>query len=213
LTKLQPIDEPWRLAASTSATPTVPPDILARLRSEPDIVEELSDRLRTRLNIESGVDFASFAVKQDVKLHVGVIVTVRYVPKCVQNDVQRLGHDRIASALSSDAIVVIDARGCEASVLGGVGAATIRAAGARVAIVDGYVRDLPEIAAAQLAVVARYAGIRSGRPTAQVVEIGGQVTLMQQMVSSGDVGIVNASGIVAIPAWLDWDEVRRILTD
>jgi hypothetical protein len=45
------------------------------------------------------------------------------------------------------------------------------------------------------------------------VEIGGQVTLMQQVVSSGDVGIVNASGFVAIPAWLDWDEVRRILMD
>jgi regulator of RNase E activity RraA len=207
------IEETWRLAVSTPAIPNVPPDILARLRSEPDIVEELSDRLRARLNIESGVDFGSFAVKQDVELHVGVIVTVRYVPKCVPSDMQRLGHDRIASALFRDAIVVVDARGCEASVLGGVGASTIRAAGARVAIVDGYVRDLPEIASTQLAVVARYAGIRSGRPTAQVVEIGGQVTLMQQVVSSGDVGIVNGSGIVAIPAWLDWDEVRRILMD
>jgi regulator of RNase E activity RraA len=79
------------------------------------------------------------------------------------------------------------------------------------AIVDGYVRDLSEIAATQLPLVARYAGIRSGRPTAQVVEIGGQVTLMQQVVSSGDVGIVNCSGMAAVPAWLDWGEVRRIL--
>ena len=206
-------EEPWRLAVATPAGPNVPPDILARLRSEPDIVEELSDRLRSRHDIESGVDFGSFAVKQHVEPHVGVIVTVRYVPKCVPSDMQRLGHDRIASVLSPDAIVVIDARGCEGSVLGGVGAATIRAAGARVAIVDGYVRDLPEIAAAQLAVVARYAGIRSGRPTAQVVEIGGQVTLTAHVVTSGDIGVVNASGIVAIPAWLEWDEVRYLLSD
>ncbi len=207
------IDEPWRLAVSKPAIPTVPPDILARLRSEPDIVEELSDRLRARLSIESGVDFANFAVKQDIGLHVGVVVTVRYLPKSVPSDVQRLGHDRIASALSSDAIIVIDAHGCEASVLGGVGASILRAGGGRVAIVDGYVRDLPEIASSQLAVVARYAGIRSGRPTIQVVEIGGQVTLMQQIVTSGDVGIVNSSGFVAIPGWLDWDEVRQILKD
>ncbi len=206
-------EEPWRLTVSSPAVRDIPADILARLQSDPEIVEELSDRLRAQLGIESSVDFDRFAVKQGVGQHVGIIVTVRYVPKCVPSDAQRLGHDRIAAALPPGAIVVVDAHGCEGSVLGGVGAATIRAAGAAVAVVDGFVRDLPEIATTQLAVVGRYAGIRSGRPTAQAVEIGGAVTLVHQVVTSGDVGIVNAFGIVAIPAWLEWSEVSRILAD
>jgi regulator of RNase E activity RraA len=206
-------DEPWEPTILPSMAPEIPPDILAMLQCRPDIVEELSDRFQAQLGIENSIDFGSFAVNRNAKLHIGVVVTVRYVPKCVPNNAPRLGHDRIAAALTPGAIVVVDAHGCEGSVLGGVGASILSAAGARAVVVDGYVRDLPEIAPTQLAVVARYAGIRSGRPIAQVVEIGGQVTLVHQLVASGDVGIMNPYGLISIPAWLSWNEVRRILTD
>lgn len=62
-------------------------------------------------------------------------------------------------------------------------------------------------------VIGRSSGIRSGRPAIQLAEIGGQITLMQQAVSAGDIGILDAYGMVAIPSWLAWDDVRRILTD
>jgi hypothetical protein len=54
-------------------------------------------------------------------------------------------------------------------------------------------------------------GIQTGRPTIQVVEIGGRITFRDRLVTSGDLGLVNRRGLVMIPAWLPWDDVRAIL--
>jgi regulator of RNase E activity RraA len=205
------LTEPWNPVVTAVAACDVPADLLERFRTQPDIVEELSDRMRAKLGIESSVDLGSFAANRADFAHVGTIVTVRYAPKTIVTNEQRLGHERIAEAVPHGAIVVTDARGTSGSVVGGNAAATIAGGGAAVDIVDGLVRDLPEVDASGLIVLAATFGIQTGRPTIQVVEIGGRITFRDRLVTSGDLGLVNRRGLVMIPAWLPWDDVRAIL--
>lgn len=202
--------ERWEPVVTAVAARDVPADLLERFRTQADIVEELSDRLRARLGIESSVDLGPFAANREQFAHVGTIVTVRYAPKTILTNEQRLGHERIAAAVPPGAIVVTDARGTGGSVIGGNAAATIAGGGAAVDIVEGLVRDLPEVDASGLIVLATTFGIQTGRPAIQVVEIGGRITFRDRLVVSGDVGLVNRRGLVMIPAWLPWDDVRAL---
>ena len=95
--------------------------------------------------------------------------------------------------------------------LGGNAAVTIAGGGAAVDIIDGLARDIPEVDASGLIVLATTFGIQTGRPTTQAVEIGGRITFRERLVCSGDVGLVNRHGFVTIPAWLGWDDVRALL--
>jgi regulator of RNase E activity RraA len=205
------VTEPWELAVTPVAARDVPADLRERFRTQADIVEELSDRLRAQLGIESSVDLGPFDANRTAFHHVGTVVTVRYAPKTIVTNEQRLAHDRIAGAVPPGAIVVTDARGTHGSVLGGNAAVTIAGGGAAVAIVDGLARDIPEVDASGLIVLATTFGIQTGRPSIQAVEIGGCITFRERLVTSGDVGIVNRHGFVTIPAWLAWDDVRALL--
>jgi regulator of RNase E activity RraA len=189
----------------------IPADLLERFRKQPDIVEELSDRLRAKLGIETSVDLGDFCSNRTDIHHVGTVVTVRYAPKRIVTNEQRLAHDRIAEAVPPGAIVVTDARGTTGSVLGGNAAVTIAGGGAAVDIIDGLARDIPEVDDSGLMVLATTFGIQTGRPTIQAVEIGGRITFRGRLVCSGDVGLVNPYGFVTIPAWLAWDDVRALL--
>lgn len=203
--------EPWNLTVTPVAAREVPADLLERFRTQADIVEELSDRLRAKLGIESSVDLGPFAANRAEFTHAGTIVTVRYAPKTIASNEQRLAHEQIAGALPPGAIVVTDARGTSGSVVGGNAAKTIAGGGAAVDIVDGLVRDLPEVDAAGLIVLASTFGIQTGRPAIQAVEIGGRITFRDRLVTSGDFGIVNRHGLVMIPTWLPWEDVRALL--
>lgn len=203
--------EPWNLAVTPVAARDVPADLLERFRSQADIVEELSDRLRVQLGIETSVDLGAFAANRAKFHHVGTVVTVRYAPKTIITNEQRLAHERIAAAVPPGAIVVTDAHGTCGSVLGGNAAVTIAGGGAAVDIIDGLARDIPEVDAAGLIVLATTFGIQTGRPTIQAVEIGGRITFCERLVCSGDLGLVNRHGFVSIPAWLGWDDVRTLL--
>jgi regulator of RNase E activity RraA len=202
--------EPWNLRFTKVAARDVPADVLERFRAQPDIVEELSDRLREQLNIETSVDLGAFASNRPAFHHVGTIVTVRYVPKTIASDEQRLAHPQIAEALPPGAIVVTEARGLPHSVLGGNAAVTFAKAGAAVNLIDGLARDIPEIDATPLIVMATRFGIQSGLPTIQAAEIGGAIAFRDRLVTSGDIGLVNRNGLVTIPAWLPWDDVRAL---
>jgi regulator of RNase E activity RraA len=205
------VTEPWDLAVTPVAARDVPADLFERFHAQADIVEELSDRLRAKLGIESSIDLGPFAANRSDIHHVGTIVTVRYAPKTIVTNEQRLAHERIGGAVPPGAIVVTDARGTQGSVLGGNAAVTIAAGGAAVAIIDGLARDIPEVDASGLIVLATTFGIQTGRPSIQAVEIGGRITFRERLVSSGDVGLVNRHGFVTIPAWLPWDDVRALL--
>ena len=203
--------EPWDLVSTPVAARDVPPDLLGRFRTQADIVEELSDRLRAKLGIESSIDLGPFAANRADFQHVGTVVTVRYAPKTIVTNEQRLAHDQIGAAVPPGAIVVTDAHGTTGSVLGGNAAVTIAGGGAAVEIIDGLARDIPEVDASGLIVLARTFGIQTGRPLIQCVEIGGRITFCERLVSSGDLGLVNRRGFVTIPAWLGWDDVRGLL--
>jgi regulator of RNase E activity RraA len=203
--------EPWHVTETPVIARPVPADLLTRFASEPDIVEELSDRLGTHFRLRSSVDFSSYALRPRTPRHVGPIVTVRYAPKLIPDNEQRLGHDRIARALPSDAIVVVEASECEGSVIGGAAAETLRAAHAAAVIVNGFVRDLTEVEGTGLTLVGRRLGIQSGRPFTQLCEIGGQISFERRLISNGDVGVLNKFGLVCIPAFIDWDDLRAAL--
>lgn len=205
------MSEPWNLAVTPIAARDVPADLLERFRTQADIVEELSDRLRAKLGIESSVDLGPFAANRTDFQHVGTIVTVRYAPKTIVTNDQRLAHDRIAEAVPPGAIVVTDAHGTSGSVVGGNAAVTIAGGGAAVDLVEGLARDIPEVDASGLIVLAATFGIQTGRPTIQAVEIGGRITFRHRLVCSGDIGLVNRHGFLSIPAWLPWDDVRALL--
>ncbi len=202
--------EPWPLVTEAISSRVVPDDILARLRTMSDAVEELSDGLRG-LGIESGVDLGDWCANRTEIRHVGPILTMRYAPKTICDDDMRLGNAQLAPLVPAGAIIVEDARGCGGCVLGGRAAGMLSRAGAAVAIIDGMARDPVECDSANLAVIAAQFGIQSGRSTLQAIEIGGRVVLRNRFISSGDLGVVNRNGLVSIPAWVPWEEIRSLI--
>ncbi len=205
--------DPWVCTMTPIQFRAIPPDVVERVRTQPDCVEELSDGLRAEYGVESSIDFSGVCTADDSVRLIGPVVTVRYAPKRVRTNEQRLAHDRIAAALVPGAIVVVDAHDCDGSVLGGIGAAKLRAGGAAAYVVDGLARDVPEIADAGVVLVASNVGIGSGRPTVQAVQIGGEITCRGRYVCSGDVAVMNRYGLVTIPGWIDWDTVLRLIGD
>jgi regulator of RNase E activity RraA len=204
------IAEPWHCAVAPIAAREIPADLAERFRTRPDVVEELSDGLR-RLGIESSLDLSGYASNREHFVHAGPVLTVRYAPKLTRNDDQHLGHEQIGAAAVPGCVILSEARGCDGSVLGGNAAATIRAGGAAVYVLDGLARDVDEITATGLIVVAARFGIRSGRPSAQAIAVGEPMTFITTYVASGDVAIVNRAGLVVVPAWVPWDEIRPLI--
>jgi regulator of RNase E activity RraA len=202
--------EPGSCALAPIGAREIPDDLAEKFRTRPDIVEELSDGLRQR-GIESSVDLAGYVTNRDRFVHAGPVLTVRYAPKRVKDNEQRLGHAQIGAAAIPGCVVLSDARGCDGSVLGGNAAVAIRAGGAAVYVLDGLARDIDEISATGLIVIAAEFGIRSGRPTAQAIAIGEPMTFLRTYVASGDVAVVNRNGLVVVPSWVAWDDVRAMI--
>jgi regulator of RNase E activity RraA len=202
--------EPWDLRVSPANPRELPADIAAKLRT-PDAVEELSDALRVKLKIESGLDLGHFQRNRDRFIHVGPVVTVRYAPKRIWDNEHRLGHDAIGAACVPGCVVLTDASGCPDSVLGGVAAQTIRRGGADVVVIDGLARDIDEVTEAGLTVMAARFGVRSGRPMAQAIAINEPMRFVGTYVATGDIAVVNQHGLVVIPSWLGWDDLRSAL--
>lgn len=200
--------EPWPLVTRELLPSTAPADIVDRLRAMPAAVEELSDELRAR-GIASSVDLGDWCANRESFVHVGPIATMRFAPKAVFAGDMRMGNAQVAPLLPKGAILVEDARGCDGCVLGGYAAGLLRNGGAAAAVIDGMARDPQECREAGLTVVAARFGVRSGRETLQAVEIGGLVTLRGILVQSGDLGIVNRNGLVVIPQWFPWEDLRQ----
>jgi regulator of RNase E activity RraA len=202
--------EPWHCSVAPIAARDIPADLAERLRTRPDVVEELSDGLR-RLGIESSLDLAGYVSNTERFVHAGPVLTVRYAPKRTRNNEQHLGHEQIGAAAVPGCVVLSDARGCDGSVLGGNAAATIRGGGAAVYVLDGLARDVDEITAAGLIVLAAQFGVRTGRQTTQAIAVGEPMTFVRTYVASGDVAVVNRTGLVVIPAWVPWDQIRGLI--
>jgi regulator of RNase E activity RraA len=202
--------EPWHCTVAPFVARDIPDDLAERFRTRPDVVEELSDGLRL-LGIESSLDLGGYATNAESFVHAGPVLTVRYGPKLTGNNALQLGHDLIGAAAVPGSVILADAHACDGSVLGGNAAAAIRAGGAAVYVLDGLARDIDEISATGLIVLAARFGVRSGRPTSRAIAIGEPMAFVRTYVASGDVAVVNRSGLAIIPSWLPWDEVRRLI--
>jgi regulator of RNase E activity RraA len=202
--------EPWTCAVAPIGARAIPDDLAEAFRTRPDVVEELSDGLRRR-GIESSVDLTGYFSNREAFVHAGPVLTVRYAPKRLRDDENRLGHDKIGDAAVPGCVVLSDARGCDGSVIGGNAAVAMRRGGVAVYVCDGLARDVAEIDATGLILVAAKFGIRSGRASAQAIAIGEPMTFVRTYAASGDVAVVNRHGLVLIPSWVSWDEVRPLM--
>lgn len=202
--------EPWTCAIAPIAARPIPADLAEKFRTRPDVVEELSDGLR-RLGIESSIDLTGYVSNREQFAHAGPVLTVRYAPKRVRDNEHRLGHDQIGAAAVPGCVVLSDARGCDGSVIGGNAVTAMRKGGVAVYVVDGLARDIEEISATGLILVAARFGIRTGRPTIAAIAIGEPMTFVQTYAASGDVAVVNRHGLVILPSWLSWEEVRPLI--
>ncbi len=103
-----------------------------------------------------------------------------------------------ASMLKQGEVLVVSTSGQRGAVLGGNLASTAVAAGAAGVIVDGLIRDVPQIEELGLNVRAR--GVLPARGRADgsggVVEA---VTVAGVRIASGDLVVVDASGVVIVP--------------
>jgi regulator of RNase E activity RraA len=204
--------EPWDCAVAPAIAREIPADLAERFRTQPDIVEELADGLRQKLGVESTVDLGRFACNRERFVCAGPVLTVRYAPRRVRGNDLRLGHEKIGGAAVPGCVVLVDARGCEGSVLGGNAARVIAGGGAALYIVDGLARDIEEVNRdTDLIVMATSFGVRSGRQVTQVAAIGEPITFVETYAASGDVAVVNRSGVAIVPSWVSWDAVREVI--
>lgn len=104
-----------------------------------------------------------------------------------------------ASQLASGEVLVVGATAAAGAVLGGNLASIVVKSGAAGVIVDGWLRDIPQLR--QLDLTARARGAVPNRGTADGSGVmGAPVSIDGVTVVSGDVVVADGSGVVVIPA-------------
>jgi len=183
------------------------PQNVQSLLSRADAVETVTDALRS-IGIGTYVEFpAGTEATPDFGVRFGPVLTLRYVPKRVPSDENRVGHDRIVKAIVPGNVVVADEHDCVGSVIGGNSAAKLRKAGAVALVVNGFGRDLDEVHANGLPTVAARWGLGSGKIRIELAAIGDLINFRGVTVSPTDVAVVNRFGMALIPEAIGWEEL------
>lgn len=190
---------------------TVPEDVAHKIVARESVVEDLADIYRAKgwrlcLNLGRYTNPSNWS-----GLVIGPVVTARYIPRAIWAPDYRLGHDVIAAACSTGAIVVAEAQYCRESVLGGNAAATLQRGGAAACVVGGMGRDFLEVVDSGLIVRTRDVGVEGGRDSVELAEVGGVVVLDGIPVRPTDIGIMNPWGMALIPEWVAWDDLMAWL--
>lgn len=200
------VEAPWDCQVHPSKPRGIPAEVRAIL-SRPDSVENLTDGLKS-LGIDSYVAFPSGTVATpDFGVQVGSILTLRYVPKRVRSDDNRLGHDLIARTLTPGDILVADQHGCRDGITGGNAIGKLQRVGARAMVVSGSARDYAETHAQGFPAISTNWGIASGKTSVELVSIGSAINFCGTAVHPGDVAVVNQWGMVLIPEVLEWNDL------
>lgn len=111
-------------------------------------------------------------------------------------------YELLSDDLTGCALVVAGAPDIAGAVWGEILSRATRLAGASAVLVDGAVRDRAAMAAEGLAVLARSEAVVGPNGRAHVVAIDVDVTIAGVTVRSGDGLVIDASGVVRIPAEL-----------
>lgn len=183
------------------------PQNVQSLLSRTDAVEVVTDALRS-INVGTYVEFpAGTEATPAFGVRFGPVLTLRYIPKRVPSEENRVGHDKIVKAIVPGNVVVADEHDCVGSIIGGNSAAKLSKAGAAALIVNGVGRDLDEVHANGLPTVAARWGLGSGKIQIELASIGDPINFRGVAVSPTDVAVVNRFGMALIPDALGWDEL------
>lgn len=200
------LEAPWDCRVHQRAPRDIPADVLAAL-SRQDAVEAATDAL-IALGLRSHVAFPPGTLATpDFGVQVGAVLTLRYVPKKVASQDNRLGHDLIAKTVRSGDVLIGDQHGCNGGVAGGNAVGKLQRAGARAIVIDGSARDFDDPPAGGLPSIATSWGIASGRTSVELVAIGEPINFCGVAVHPGDVAIVNRFGMALVPETLPWAEL------
>jgi regulator of RNase E activity RraA len=104
----------------------------------------------------------------------------------------------IDAAQSGD-VLVVAAKGAQASIWGGMASLAATVKGIAGLVVDGSVRDVDEINACGFNVFSRYVIPTTGRTRLNVKSIGHEINLDGITVNSGDAIIGDSTGLVVVP--------------
>ncbi|MEM3714189.1 MAG: hypothetical protein QXF82_04495 [Nitrososphaeria archaeon] len=158
---------------------------------------------------------------------VGRAVTVKYVPfrKAVDESYQRQKYLVLTEALKAGDIIVMDACGTNAGVIGDCMASGFKVKGAQAVVIDGGVRDVPLIKKIGLPVFAKYTTPAHIGEKITPFEINTTIECGGVQVNPGDVIVADDDGVMVMPkevvkeatelAWkherLDEESRKRIL--
>ena len=189
----------------------IPDPIKQTLQSRPGIVEDLADVI-SLYNWGSVLEWPHFAHVSHVPgVIVGPIVTALYRPRITPGPDLRLAHDVLANQCQPGSIVVCQARDVGPAVIGGGAAKRLQQAGVVACVVEGVVRDVPEMDALGLALVSQSVGVSAARSTAELASINEVVVVNDTRVQPGGVGVMNSWGMILISDAVTWDEILSAL--
>jgi 4-hydroxy-4-methyl-2-oxoglutarate aldolase len=130
----------------------------------------------------------------------GPAATIELVRARTNNDQRRIGAF-LDEVVDDGQVVVVAAHGiCDYVAVGGRAAARARTVGAAGMIVDGGVRDLPELRGNQFLVHARGAGLGASEGHLEGIRINEPVWCAGVKIAPGDYVVADDSGVVVIPA-------------
>ncbi len=114
-------------------------------------------------------------------------------------DLDEFAVGRGLDAVSTNCFLIVDMGGADVSTFGGLAALSLKLQEAAGAIIDGGCRDIEEITKSGLTVASRFVTPRTGKGRVRVVSLGEPVTCGDVLVRSGDIIVVDNTGIVVLP--------------
>ncbi len=192
------------------AARSVDPEVATALAAIPGLsgsCSDVLDELGYRLVVPAAV---LGPLSPDVVV-IGRAVTIRYVPSRLRDGDGKLAHLTAAQLGRPGDVLVISAPAVPHSVLGGQAARALRSVGIAGVVVDGFIRDLDEVAASGLPIWFRGSTAISGRRRVDVAEINGAVEIAGITVLAGDVIVADRSGIAVVPTELFERFAERLL--
>lgn len=200
---------PARIATLT--TPSPDPALVERLRRVTGLSSAFSDELDQHGYL-TVVPAAQLVPLRGGDVVIGRALTIRYLPQRVVSGPAGLAHLTACEVAQPGDVLVISAPlTSNASVLGGIAAEAIVAAGVAGVVVQGLVRDIDEIEAVGLPVWSTGHTPVTGRSRLVAQELNGPVEIHGVHVVAGDVVVADRSGVAFVPAERFEELARAVL--
>lgn len=196
---------------SAVSTPAPDPSLVTRLRSVSGLSSAFSDEL-DRHGLLTVVPAAQLVPLRGGDVVIGRALTIRYLPQRVVSGPAGLAHLTACElARPGDVLVISAPLTSNASVLGGIAAEAIVAAGVAGVVVQGLVRDIDEVEVTGLPVWSTGHTPVTGRSRLVAQEINGPVEIHGVHVVAGDVVVADRSGVAFVPAERFTELARAVL--